>query len=72
MYANYEFIEAMKRRKAEHKYLLENGTITYCNEYGAAMHKVVIKFISCEGNNYYVVENYIGEVIELRSLNDIT
>ena len=72
MYPNYEFIEAMKRQKAEHKHLIENGIVTYCNEYGEEMSKVIIKFITCDGSNYYVVENYIGEVIELRALGDIT
>lgn len=72
MYFNYDFIEAMKEQEAKHKYLLENGIVTFWNEYGEDYNKVVIKFISCEGKSYYIVENFAGEVIELRMISDIT
>lgn len=72
MYINHEFIEAMKKQREQHKYLLENGVVTFWNEYGEEYNKVVIKFISCEGKSYYIVENYAGEVIELRLISDIT
>lgn len=72
MHPDYDYIEAMRNQLEKHKYLLAHGEVTFWNEYSGGPHTVVVKFITCDNEKYYVVENYIGAVVELRKLEDIT
>ena len=68
MYSNYEYIEAMKKQREKQKHILENGNTIFHTEYGTEYQKVSIKIIECDGNKYYLAENWAGAVIELREI----
>lgn len=71
MYSNYEYIEAIKKEKELHKELISNGELKFCNEYNGGNNLIKIKFIYYNNENYYVVENYAGDVVELRKISQI-
>lgn len=66
MYCNYEYIEAMKKQRELQRHILENGQTILHNEYGAGYDKVSIKIIVCDGNKYYLAEDWVGTAIEIR------
>jgi hypothetical protein len=68
MYCNYEYIEAMKKQKEKHQHLLKNGNPLYCNEYGGGNSKITVRIIESDGKKYYVAENWLGSVIDLREI----
>ena len=68
MYCNYEYIESMKKQKEKHEHLLKNGNPLYCNEYGGGNSKITVRIIECDSKKYYVAENWLGAVINLREI----